>query len=242
MEFSVMKSLLKAVGCVFVAGVLIAPTSAQFQIATAGRDFSYTISTTQPWTDTGVDLQAGDVMQIHASSAETCDPAGVSSVASSGLPLVSAPAGALIARLQAQGMPILIGSGKQLRSEAAGHLYLRVNAAGTPPCSGTFAVKVHIDSAAAPVAGSSLTSNAAPAATPSSTTPVAASKPGTASSETGKTAPAQDIKSKLASAAQVFLAGQFGNGAAASPASSAAAPTGNDVVTPNSTPTESTTA
>jgi LssY C-terminus len=242
MEFSVMKSFLKAVGCVFVAGVLIAPTSAQFQIATAGRDFSYTISTTQPWTDTGVDLQAGDVMQIHASSAETCDPAGVSSVASSGLPLVSAPAGALIARLQAQGMPILIGSGKQLKAEAAGHLYLRVNAAGTPPCSGTFAVKVHIDSAAAPVTGSSLTSNAAPAATPSSTTPAAASKPGTASSETGKTAPAQDIKSKLASAAQVFLAGQFGNGAAASPASSAAAPTGNDVVTPNSTPTESTTA
>ena len=31
--------------------------------------------------------------------------------------------------------------------------------------------------------------------------------------------PAQDIKSKLASAAQVFLAGQFGTGATASPTS-----------------------
>jgi hypothetical protein len=146
----------------------------------------------------------------------------------------------LIARLQAQGVPVLIGSGKQLKAEAAGHLYLGVNAAGAPPCSGSFAVKVHIDSTAAPVAGNSLTSNAAPVTTPSAASPAVPSKPGTASSETAKTAPAQDIKSKLASAAQVFLAGQFGNGAAASPTSSAAAPTGNDVVTPNSTPAAST--
>jgi hypothetical protein len=248
-----MKSLsLTAVGCVFVAGVLSVTASAQFQVATAGRDFSYSISTAQPWTDTGVDLQAGDVLQFHASagsssasssgssSNDTCDPAGVTSAASSGLPVVTAPAGALIARLQAQGVPVLIGSGKQLKAEAAGHLYLGVNAAGAPPCSGSFAVKVHIDSTAAPVAGNSLTSNAAPAAVPSSTSSTAPSQPAAASSGTAKTAPAQDIKSKLASAAQVFLAGQFGNGAAASPTSSAAAPTGNDVVTPNSTPAAST--
>ena len=54
------------------------PASAQSQIATAGRDYSFTISTAQPWTDTGVDLQAGDVLQIHSSPGETCDPAGVS--------------------------------------------------------------------------------------------------------------------------------------------------------------------
>jgi hypothetical protein len=244
-----MKSLsLKAVGCVFVAAALSAPASAQFQIATAGRDFSYTISTAQPWTDTGVDLQAGDVLQFHAStgasSTESCDPAGVSGAASTGLPVISAPSGALIAKLQAQGVPVLIGSSKQLKAEAPGHLFLGVNAAGAPPCSGNFAVKVNITSGAtpAPVAGNSLTSNAAPATTSSSTTSAAASQPAAASSETAKTAPAQDIKSKLASAAQVFLAGQFGNGAAASPTSSAAAPTGNDVVTPNSTPAESTTA
>ena len=45
------------------------------------------------------------------------------------------------------------------------------------------------------------------------------------------------MKSKLASAAQVFLAGQFGNGAAASPTSSSAVPAGNDVVAPTSTST-----
>ena len=83
-------------------------------------------------------------MQIHASSAENCDPAGVRGTAGTGLPVVSAPAGALIARLQAQGVPVLIGSGKQLKAEAPGHLYLGVNTSGTPPCSGSFAVKVHI--------------------------------------------------------------------------------------------------
>jgi hypothetical protein len=244
-----MKSLsLKAVGCVLVAAALSAPASAQFQIATAGRDFSYTISTAQPWTDTGVDLQAGDVLQFHAStgssSNESCDPVGVSSAASTSLPVISAPAGALIAKLQAQGVPVLIGSSKQLKAETPGHLFLGVNAAGTPPCSGNFTVKVNITSGAtpAPVAGNSLTSNAAPATTSSSTTSAAASQPAAASSDTAKTAPAQDIKSKLASAAQVFLAGQFGNGAAASPTSSAAAPTGNDVVTPSSAPAEATTA
>ncbi len=240
-----MKSLsLKAVGCVFVAVALSAPASAQFQIATAGRDFSYTISTAQPWTDTGVDLQAGDVLQFRANAGDSCDPAGVSGAASTGLPVISAPAGALIARLQVQGVPVLIGSSKQLKAETPGHLFLGVNAAGAPPCSGNFAVKVNITSGAtpAPVTGNSLTSNAAPATTPSSTTSAGASQPAAASSETAKTAPAQDIKSKLATAAQVFLAGQFGNGAATSPTSSAAAPTGNDVVTPNSTPAESTTA
>ena len=93
------------------------PASAQFQVATAGRDYSFTISTTQPWTDTGVDLQAGDVLQINSSSGETCDPAGVSGGPGTGLPVASAPAGALIARLQAQGVPVLVGSGKQLKAD-----------------------------------------------------------------------------------------------------------------------------
>ena len=76
--------------------------------------------------------------------AENCDPAGVSGSASTGLPVVSAPAGALIARLQAQGVPVLVGSGQQLKVEAPGHLFLGVNASGTPPCSGSFAVKVNV--------------------------------------------------------------------------------------------------
>src|SRR5678815_5792991 len=92
------------------------------------------------------------------------------------------------------------------------------NISGTPPCSGSFAVKVNVASEAsptAPAAGNSLT----PAASP------AAAQPTAASPETQK--PAQDIKSKLASAAQVFLAGQFGTVATASTTSAPAAPAGN---------------
>lgn len=229
-----MKSLsLMAGGFVLLAFTL--PASAQFHIATAGRDYSFTISTTQPWTDTGVDLQAGDVLEINSSSGETCDPAGVSGGPGSGLPVVSAPAGALIARLQAQGLPVLVGSGKQLKVDQPGHLFLGVNTAGTPPCSGSFAVKVHIappTNSVAPAAGNSLT-----ATFPASTSSTTASTP--AASTTA--APAQDIKSKLASAAQVFLAGQFGTGATPSTASSSAVPAGSDVVAPASAPAASTT-
>ena len=91
-------------------------TWAQSAAAVAARDYSFTISTAQPWTDTGVDLQAGQVLEINSSSAASCDPAGMSGAASSGLPVVSAPAGALIARLQSQGVPVLIGNGNSSKS------------------------------------------------------------------------------------------------------------------------------
>lgn len=219
-------SSLTAGGLVLLAGVFTVPAiSAQFQIAAPSKDYSFTISTAQPWTDTGVDLHLGEVLRINASSGEKCDPVGVSGSASAGLPVVSAPAGALIARLQAQGVPVLVGSGQQLKVEAPGRLFLGVNTSGTPPCSGSFVVKVNVASEAvptAPPAGNSLT----PAASPT------AAQPPASSAETQK--PAQDIKSKLASAAQVFLAGQFGNGANVSTTSASATPAGNDVVPPTS--------
>ena len=231
-------SLLVCRSALLVGLFAVPAAAAQFQIATAGRDYSFTISTAQPWTDTGVDLQTGDVLQFHATSSESCDPAGVTGAAGAGLPVVSAPAGALIARLQAQGVPVLIGSGKQVKAEEPGHLFLGVNASGAPPCSGSFTVKIHIAAGttpAAPVAGSSLTSNS-PSAASSST----ASASPASSTDAQKTAAAQDIKSKLASAAQVFLAGQFGTGATPSTASSSAVPAGSDVVAPASAPAAST--
>src|ERR1700687_45381 len=175
-----MKSLsLRAGGFVLLAAAFTLPTtSAQFQIATAGRDYSFTISTAHSWTDTGLDLQAGDVLQFQSSSAENCDPAGLSGAASTGLPVVSAPAGALIARLHSQGVPALIGRGTQLKAEETGHLFLGVNASGAPPCSGSFAVKIHIAAGATPtasVAGNSLTANSPSATSPPSTSPSAAS-------------------------------------------------------------------
>src|SRR5258707_955811 len=69
-----MKSLsLLVCGSAILVGLFAVPaTAAQFQVATAGRDYSFTISTGQPWTDTGVDLQTGDVLQFHATSSESC--------------------------------------------------------------------------------------------------------------------------------------------------------------------------
>jgi hypothetical protein len=223
---------LLAVRVVLLAGVLGVPAvSAQFQIPTPGKDYSFTISTAQPWTDTGVDLQTGDVLQFHAGAAEKCDPTGVTGASSAGAPVVSASAGALIARLQAQGVPVLIGSGKQLTAQQAGHLFLGVNASGAPPCTGSFAVKINIASAAVPVAPAAR--NALTASAPAATSPAATST-ATPSTPGQQTAQAQDIKSKLASAAQVFLSGQFGSNASPSTSSSAIAPTGSDAVAPTS--------
>ncbi|MGA7908983.1 MAG: LssY C-terminal domain-containing protein [Candidatus Sulfotelmatobacter sp.] len=204
------------------------------------RDFSYIISTTQAWTDTGLDLQTGDVLQIFASGAASsapdrhavsgmgCDPQGEPAGSpSSGLPLPSAPAGALIVRLHAQGAaPLLVGSGSELRIEEPSHLYLGVNAAAVPPCQGSFLVKVHRASAGG--AGTSnasassvpaqeaLTPSSATAATSNSATPTSSS-----ASADSKTR-GEQLKSQLGTAAQIFMQGQFGMGKSETGANGAA--------------------
>ncbi len=117
--------------------------------ASSGNDYSFNVATTQPWTDTGVDLQTGDVLDITASGTQSCGPLGVSGASTQGLPVADAPSGALIAKLQAEGTPVLVGTSKEVKVDAAGHLYLGINAAGTPPCKGSFAVKVHREAQAA---------------------------------------------------------------------------------------------
>jgi LssY C-terminus len=237
-----MKSSSITGGLVLILGmsvVLFLPASSS-ALATA-RDYSFTISTTQPWTDTGVDLQVGEVLEITTKSAQVCDPAGVPGSANSdtALPVLSASPGALIARLQSRGVPVLVGSSKQIKVEELGHLFLGVNASAEPPCHGSFAVKIHVTPAptqAMSAAGSSLTSNSTPAAPPPAGSTSAATTSAASTSAGTQTEP-QDIKSKLAAAAQVFLAGQFGNGATPSPSSTPIAPTGSDVVAPGATST-----
>jgi LssY-like putative type I secretion system component LssY len=220
---STMKSSCPAIKGLALAIAMLANINVSAQsdpgVVAAPRDYSFTISTAQPWTDTGVDLETGELLGITASphSSDGCDPRGVSGSgdASAGLPVVSASPGALIARTQAQGVPILIGSSKQVKVDAPGHLFLGVNGQATPACDGSFAVKIHVSSAgsAPAAAGNALTATSAPASAPATTTATTAQAK-------------QDIKSKLASAAQVFMAGQFGTGA--SPTSSSAAPTSSN--------------
>src|SRR5262249_48669266 len=192
------------------------------------QDFIFQVSSTQPWTDTGLDLQSGETIKMSAeasnssvpdrpaaSAVPACDPKGLSGGAgqTSDLPLPSAAVGALIARLHAQGAaPLLVGAASDLKVEEPSHLFLGLNVSTTSVCQGTVSVRVH-----------RLTAGAAA----TNQTP-ARSETATASTETR----GDQLKSQLTNALQVFMQGQFGKGKSDAPSSdsSNAAATGN---TPN---------
>ena len=181
------------------------------QVNSSVQDFTYQVSTAQPWTDTGLDLQSGDVVQIEAvgaaspSVATPCTSKFTSGLSAKDLPLPSAPAGALIARLHGQGaVPLLIGASKELKIEEASHLFLGMNLADTPSCQAGVTVKVH-------------------------RVPAGSSATGTASSAEQKTR-GEQLKSQLSTAAEIFMSGQFGAGKSettSNPGSSSAVSTGN---------------
>jgi hypothetical protein len=193
----------------------------------AAQDYKFTISTSQPWTDTGVDLHSGDAVAITATAgAGGCDPAGVAMGASAqNLPLSTALAGALIARLREGGSPTLVGDSQHLRVPQDGHLFLGVNASAAPPCQGSYLVKVHIT----PQDGTQTQSGNAEPAAAESLVGSSAKPSSTAQASTNTTSPGgekevTDIKGALTTAAQTWLSGQFGKGTPASgqPTSSAA--------------------
>jgi LssY C-terminus len=207
------------------------------------QDYKFTIPTAQTWTDTGVDLHNGDALAITAAAgANGCDPSGVSGTgAVPGLPLSNAMPGALIARLQEGGAPMLVGPRQELRAAGDGHLYLGVNTAGTAPCQGSFAVKVHItpqggaqlqSEAAAPAASESLAEKPSPT---SATKPASGTQPAAQSTATGDV---KDIKGALNTAAQTWLSGQFGikPTTGTQPATSSSATEGSSATTTPTTP------
>jgi hypothetical protein len=186
----------------------------------AAQDYKFTISTAQPWTDTGVDLHNGDTLAITAAAGSNgCDPSGVAGTgAAKNLPVASAMPGALIARLQESGVATLVGTSQSLPVSGDGHLYLGVNTEGAAPCQGHFAVKVHItpqggaqlqSEAAVPAASESLSEKSSPA---SAAKPATGTQPATPAAQgtatTGKDV--TDIKGALNTAAQTWLSGQFG--------------------------------
>lgn len=211
------------------------------------QDYKFTISTAQTWTDTGVDLHNGDMLAVTASpGANGCDPAGVSGTgAASNLPVSNGMPGALIARLQEGGTPMLVGPSQELHAAGDGHLYLGVNAGGAAPCQGSFAVKVHItpqggaalqsEAPAAPAASDSLAQKTSPA--PTSTTPVPTANSAQPKSA-GGSGEVKDIKGALNTAAQTWLSGQFGikPTTGAQPAGSSSASEGGASTTTPSTP------
>jgi len=191
------------------------------------QDYKFTIPTSQPWTDTGVDLQAGSLVAITAAANQstggtTCDPDGIpSSGSASNLPLPNAPQNALIARVHENATPTLVGASQQLHVPQAGHLFLGTNTPGTPTCQGSFAVKVHVTTDGTTAAESFNGNTGQKPATGTQTSAAdSQAKPAGGEKEV------KDIKGALSTAAQTWLTGQFGTAtptAPGSPTSSATA-------------------
>jgi hypothetical protein len=202
------------------------------QVTATAQNFTVQVSTAQAWTDSGLDLQSGDVVDLSAtaspdqpsaSGAPACDPNGVTAVASPAtLPLPNATAGALMARLHAHGAaPVLVGSFREFHIAEPSHLSLGMNIAGVAPCQGTLAVAVHVMPAGSNPAGSS-SASASPASAAAGTTDGQPADRG------------RQLKSQLSTAAQVFMSGQFGvgkSGAGASNTTSAGADSAADAAT-----------
>ena len=176
------------------------------QVTTNAQRITVQVSPAQPWTDTGLDLQSGDVLEISAtpspvpagSALPACDAKGVTgnAVRAADLPLPGAPAGALIGRLHAQGAaPVLVGASNELHVAESSHLMLGMNVSGTPLCQGGLAVKVHV-------------------------VPAGSSAGGTADST--QKSRGDQLKSQLSTAAEIFMSGQFGIGKSETGSSNAA--------------------
>ncbi len=215
----------------------------------------FTLRTSTAWVDTGLDFQAGEGIQVAASasvstvpdrhaitSPSACGPAGIGATAADpNLPLPSAAPGALIARLHDDSVPVLVGEGTQLHTDAPSHLFLGINSSGTPPCQAIFTVRVSRVPAQAQSQAS--TANAAPSesfgatSTQAAPTAPAGKEPAAAASTPAANSAAKsrgdELKSQLATAAQIFVQGQFGapkSSGTANPGSSSGAN-----VTPSST-------
>jgi hypothetical protein len=103
------------------------------------QDYSFPVAAAQVWTDTGLDLQAGDRVHIYG-TVVACEGATPSEKAH--LPLPSAPGGALLAKVHAEAGPILASPDADLPILDPSHLYLGINGWH---CHGTIPAKVHVN-------------------------------------------------------------------------------------------------
>ena len=105
----------------------------------AQQDYTFTVAANQVWTDTGLDLEAGDRVHIYG-TVMACEGATPSEKAH--LPLPSAPGGALLAKVHLETAPILASPDADLPILDPSHLYLGVNGWH---CHGTIPAKVHVN-------------------------------------------------------------------------------------------------
>jgi len=208
-EFSRPTCVFTMIALVAVALLCCAGASAQTTTANAAptlappTDKTVEIEPSQKWTDTGIDLHPGDMLQVTATTTGSgdslCDPQGSTALANAGkLPVESASPGALLAKLQEKSDSFeFIGAQRHLKITQAGHLYLGSNLGASASCSGKYSVKTHL----VPGAGAETSS----------------------------------YKSKLTSAAQIWLSGQLGGlNANPKPTAGAASDASQSAVTPAS--------
>jgi Ca2+-binding EF-hand superfamily protein len=122
-------------------------------VGSTGASRPLMVSAAERWTDTGIFVQAGQVLRFQASGTvqlsedgnDVADPQGARSGRKApNAPLPNAPAGALIARL-GYGQPVLIGAGNsEVRVPRAGRLYLSVNDDHLADNNGEFRVVVTV--------------------------------------------------------------------------------------------------
>lgn len=132
----------------FLLGALAWAQGAQTVVAPF--DKTVEIAPSPRWTDSGIDLHSGDLLEISASTVGSghrlCDPQGSADAAKAAkLPLESALPGALIARLlEKTDAPVFVGAQRRLKIVDAGRLYLGSNVSGPAACTGKYAVKIHV--------------------------------------------------------------------------------------------------
>jgi len=109
----------------------------------AGKDYSFTVPTNQAWTDTGLDLGAGEVVKISDVGVSGCGPVSATAkTETESLPVPSAPAGSLIAKLHEQNAsPVPAPAGTDFEIKESSRLFLGPNGGS---CTGNIAVKVHV--------------------------------------------------------------------------------------------------
>ena len=133
---------------------------------------SITVASTAPWTDTGIDVSAGDKLHITATgTVDFSDKAGVGPAGAErgwkdtilALNVSSAGRGALVGRVgnDPAALPFFIGADGTVTVPVAGRLFLGVNQGEfSKPTSGKFDAKIERTPAAAQVASGAAASSA----------------------------------------------------------------------------------
>src|SRR5207245_9525245 len=110
-----MKLILPVCTCSLIISWLVRGQDLTPANAFAGLTYNLTISPTEAWVDTHIDLHPGDALQIDAvTGTGGCSPNGAKTSQHDTLPLNTRSPGALLRKLSDAGAPLLVGSRSEL--------------------------------------------------------------------------------------------------------------------------------